>query len=102
MSRPADLLPPDNRPLSPHAGPGARPSTAPQDRDRRRRTRRRTAVLAGTGALLAGVIGFAASATALLYAIYAHLLVVPFGIAALASWWVGPYRRSEVPEELPA
>jgi polysaccharide lyase-like protein len=66
VSRPADLLQPlDNRPLSPHAGPGARPSTTPQDRDRRRRTRRRTAVLAGTGALLAGVIGFAASATAL-------------------------------------
>ena len=73
MSRPADsstaprrqVLPPVDRPLSPHAGPGARPSTAPQDRDRRRRSRRRTAVLAGTGALLAGVIGFAASATAL-------------------------------------
>lgn len=58
----------------------------------------------GTAGLLVllGGDGGAASATALLYAIYAHLLVVPFGIAALASWWVGPYRRSEVPEELPA
>ncbi|MFC5062366.1 polysaccharide lyase [Actinomycetospora atypica] len=65
MSRPADLQAPVDRPLSPHAGPGARPSAAPLDRDRRRRTRRRSAVLAGAGALLAGVIGFAASATAL-------------------------------------
>lgn len=31
----------------------------------------------------------AASATALLYAIYAHLVVVPFGVAALVSWWFG-------------
>ena len=34
----------------------------------------------------------AASAAALLYAIYAHLLVVPFGVASLAGLWAGPGR----------
>lgn len=43
---------------------------------------------AGLLVILGGSPG-AASATALLYAIYAHLLVVPFGVAALASWWLG-------------
>lgn len=46
---------------------------------------------AGLLVLLGGDAG-AASATALLYAIYAHLLVVPFGVAALGAWWVGPGR----------
>ena len=41
---------------------------------------------AGVLVLLGGDAG-AASATALLYAVYAHLLVVPFGLAALAHWW---------------
>lgn len=44
---------------------------------------------AGLLVLLGGDAG-AASATALLYAIYAHLLVVPVGVLALASWWFGP------------
>lgn len=48
---------------------------------------------AGLLVLLGGDPG-AASATALLYAIYAHLLVVPFGLAALASWWAGPGRAA--------
>lgn len=39
--------------------------------------------------VLLGAAPGAASATALLYAIYAHLVVVPFGVAALASWWFG-------------
>ncbi|MFK5634611.1 MULTISPECIES: lysylphosphatidylglycerol synthase transmembrane domain-containing protein [unclassified Ornithinimicrobium] len=58
----------------------------------------------GTAGLLVlfGGDGGAASATALLYAIYAHLLVVPFGIAALGSWWVGPDRRAAVNDRLPA
>lgn len=38
--------------------------------------------------VLLGADGGAASATALLYAIYAHLLVVPFGLTALSAWWV--------------
>ncbi|MDO5738855.1 MAG: lysylphosphatidylglycerol synthase transmembrane domain-containing protein [Ornithinimicrobium sp.] len=42
---------------------------------------------AGLLILFGGSAG-AASATALLYAIYAHLLVVPFGVAALGAWWV--------------
>ncbi|SOC55553.1 lysylphosphatidylglycerol synthase transmembrane domain-containing protein [Ornithinimicrobium cerasi] len=48
---------------------------------------------AGLLVLLGGSPG-AASATALLYAIYAHLLVVPFGLAALLAWWLGPGRAS--------
>ncbi|MEJ2870866.1 polysaccharide lyase [Actinomycetospora sp. OC33-EN08] len=65
MSRPADLLEPlAPRPLSPHAGPGATPPTAPEDRERRRRTRRRAALAAGAGAFLAAVVGLAASAAA--------------------------------------
>ena len=39
--------------------------------------------------VLLGAGAGAASATALLYAIYAHLVVVPFGVAALVSWWFG-------------
>ncbi|HEY2192828.1 MAG TPA: polysaccharide lyase [Actinomycetospora sp.] len=50
------------RPLSPHAGTGARPVTPPDPR--RGRRRRRAALLAGAGVLLAGVVGLAASATA--------------------------------------
>ncbi|MDL5156891.1 polysaccharide lyase [Actinomycetospora termitidis] len=65
MSRPADLLEPlAPRPLSPHAGPGATPPTAPEDRERRRRHRHRAVLTAGAGALLAAVLGLAASATA--------------------------------------
>ena len=48
---------------------------------------------AGLLVLLGGSPG-AASATALLYAIYAHLLVVPFGLAALLAWWLGPGRAA--------
>ncbi len=50
----------------------------------------------GTAGLLVlfGADGGAASATALLYAIYAHLVVVPFGLAALGAWWAGPGRRA--------
>lgn len=50
----------------------------------------------GTAGLLVlfGADGGAASATALLYAIYAHLVVVPFGLAALAAWWTGSGRRA--------
>lgn len=40
---------------------------------------------AGLLVVLGGSAG-AASATALLYAIYAHLVVVPFGVAALVAW----------------
>lgn len=49
----------------------------------------------GTAGLLVilGASGGAASATALLYAIYAHLLVVPFGVAALVSWRLGAGRE---------
>ncbi len=50
------------RPLSPHAGPGARPTPPPDPR--RARRRRRAALLAGAGVLLAGIVGLAASATA--------------------------------------
>lgn len=65
MSRPADLLDPlPDRPLSPHAGAGAVPPSAAADRERRTRRRRRTALTAGAGALLAAVVGLAASATA--------------------------------------
>ncbi|WP_022925001.1 lysylphosphatidylglycerol synthase transmembrane domain-containing protein [Serinicoccus marinus] len=46
---------------------------------------------AGMLVLLGGDSG-AASATALLYAIYAHVVVVPFGVAALVAWWLGPSR----------
>lgn len=48
----------------------------------------------GTAGLLVilGANAGAASATALLYAIFAHLVVIPFGIAALATWWYGPDR----------
>lgn len=56
---------------------------------------------AGLLVLLGGGAG-AASATALLYAIYAHLLVVPFGVWALASWRLGSGRdkgRGERPGE---
>lgn len=53
-------LPP--RPLSPHSGPGARPPADPAPRLARRR--RRAALVAGAGALLAGLVGLAASATA--------------------------------------
>lgn len=42
---------------------------------------------AGLLVILGGSAG-AASATALLYAIYAHLVVVPFGVAALVAWRV--------------
>lgn len=50
----------------------------------------------GTAGLLVlfGADGGAASATALLYAIYAHLVVVPFGLAALWAWWAGPGRQA--------
>ncbi|WP_162803113.1 lysylphosphatidylglycerol synthase transmembrane domain-containing protein [Ornithinimicrobium avium] len=48
---------------------------------------------AGILVLFGGAPG-AASATALLYAIYAHLLVVPFGLATLAAWWVRTGRRA--------
>lgn len=49
----------------------------------------------GTAGLLVllGAGAGAASATALLYAIFAHLVVIPFGTAALATWWYGPDRR---------
>ncbi|MCD2196455.1 heparin lyase I family protein [Actinomycetospora endophytica] len=50
------------RPLSPHAGPGARPEAGPDPA--RARRRRRAALIAGAGALLAAVLGLAASATA--------------------------------------
>lgn len=46
---------------------------------------------AGVLVLFGGDPG-AASATALLYAIYAHLLVIPFGVASLAGWWARPGR----------
>ena len=50
------------RPLSPHAGDGARPAAAPDPR--RGRRRRRAALIAGAGILLAAVVGLAATATA--------------------------------------
>ncbi|MGD8148560.1 lysylphosphatidylglycerol synthase transmembrane domain-containing protein [Ornithinimicrobium sp. Y1694] len=46
---------------------------------------------AGLLVILGGSPG-AASATALLYAIYAHLVVVPFGVAALVAWRLGAGR----------
>lgn len=51
---------------------------------------------AGLLVLLGGGPG-AASATALLYALYAHLVVVPFGAAALLAWWLGPGRSAGEP-----
>lgn len=50
----------------------------------------------GTAGILVlfGADGGAASATALLYAIYAHLVVVPFGLAALSTWWAGVGRQA--------
>jgi putative heme transporter len=50
----------------------------------------------GTAGILVlfGADGGAASATALLYAVYAHLLIVPFGLAALVSWWTGTGRQA--------
>jgi hypothetical protein len=50
------------RPLSPHAGDGARPPAAPDPR--RGRRRRRAVLIAGAGVLLAAVVGLAATATA--------------------------------------
>jgi putative heme transporter len=52
----------------------------------------------GTAGLLVifGADGGAASATALLYAIYAHLMIVPLGLAAMASWWASTGRRASV------
>ncbi|QFG69138.1 lysylphosphatidylglycerol synthase transmembrane domain-containing protein [Ornithinimicrobium pratense] len=50
---------------------------------------------AGLLVILGGSAG-AASATALLYAIYAHLVVVPFGVVALVAWRVEG-RRAAVP-----
>ena len=50
------------RPLSPHAGDGARPAAAPDPR--RARRRRRAVLIAGAGVLLAAVVGLAATATA--------------------------------------
>lgn len=41
---------------------------------------------AGLLVLFGGDAG-AASATALLYALYAHALVVPFGVTSLGTWW---------------
>ena len=37
----------------------------------------------------------------MLYAIYAHVVVVPFGLAAAAAWWFGPSRpgRAETAQE---
>jgi uncharacterized membrane protein YbhN (UPF0104 family) len=35
----------------------------------------------------------AASATALLYAVYTHLLQVPIGLTAWGAWWFGPRQR---------
>ncbi|GAA5158367.1 lysylphosphatidylglycerol synthase transmembrane domain-containing protein [Ornithinimicrobium tianjinense] len=52
---------------------------------------------AGLLVLFGGSPG-AASATALLYAVYAHLVVVPFGVAALAAWRVGMHRRAGAAE----
>lgn len=48
---------------------------------------------AGLLVILGGSAG-AASATALLYAIYAHLVVVPFGVAALVAWRAGGRRTA--------
>ncbi|HSP61246.1 MAG TPA: lysylphosphatidylglycerol synthase transmembrane domain-containing protein [Ornithinimicrobium sp.] len=56
---------------------------------------------AGVLVLLGGDAG-AASATALLYAVYAHLLVVPFGLAAIGHWWVVAGRRSVAKGQPPA
>lgn len=54
---------------------------------------------AGLLVLLGGDAG-AASATALLYAIYAHLVVVPFGVWALSSWWLTEGRPGAQPRSL--
>jgi uncharacterized membrane protein YbhN (UPF0104 family) len=58
----------------------------------------------GTAGLLVllGAGPGAASATALLYAIYAHLLVVPLGLAALLAWWLGAGRPTAAPAGPPA
>lgn len=56
---------------------------------------------AGLLVILGGSPG-AASATALLYAIYAHLVVVPFGVAALVSWRLGTRRSSSGPTTVAA
>lgn len=56
---------------------------------------------AGMLVLFGGSPG-AASATALLYAIYAHLVVVPFGVAALISWRLGAGRDLTSPPPRPA
>lgn len=48
---------------------------------------------AGMLVLLGGDPG-AASATALLYAFYAHVIVIPFGVGALALWWRDPARHA--------
>lgn len=50
----------------------------------------------GTAGLLVllGATPGAASATALLYAVFAHVVVVPFGLAALTAWWFGPDRAA--------
>ncbi|WP_161937813.1 lysylphosphatidylglycerol synthase transmembrane domain-containing protein [Serinicoccus chungangensis] len=56
---------------------------------------------AGLLVLLGGDPG-AASATALLYAIYAHVVVVPFGLAAAAAWWLSPARTGGRGSGLPA
>lgn len=56
---------------------------------------------AGVLVLLGGDAG-AASATALLYAVYAHLIVVPFGLAALLHWWVGAGRALVGGQPVPA
>ena len=56
---------------------------------------------AGLLVLLGGDPG-AASATALLYAIYAHVVVVPFGVAALGAWWLSPARSGALPAQEPS
>ncbi|WP_192796781.1 lysylphosphatidylglycerol synthase transmembrane domain-containing protein [Serinicoccus kebangsaanensis] len=53
---------------------------------------------AGMLVLLGGDPG-AASATALLYAIYAHVVVVPFGLGAVAAWWFGSGRTTLVDQD---
>ncbi len=57
----------------------------------------------GTAGILVlfGADGGAASATALLYAIYAHLVVVPFGLAAIATWWSRTGRLASAEGRLP-
>lgn len=50
----------------------------------------------GTAGILVAFGGdpTAASAAALLYAVFTHLLEVPLGIAAWAGWWFGPHERT--------